>query len=1028
MVPSSCSVHDFSAICHQPNKPESMSKPHICLSFAITALFLFDIASAQESKSYSDPFHVAHEFKTKHIHSYRYTSPDDTKFIQFQFNVTKCPEKRFIEITDASGFLYKAKGSVTLYYDCPKGYASFLRTVSPGAILFFHHSLTHTNTERPLILRVESIEPSQEETTVDIQGEEVHPFEVFQHADISFESNVLDLERNDKESQDETCLLHSPDVVEKDSSKPQKESNWFPALNFFSPPLEPKSNLSTNSTTSYATGFYSSGQSKLIRPMKPWHIMFPNRPLRRQNFFRWMCTACNITIYPTVRFQLRIEDYKLQKLTLVVEGTALFSMSPELRMDYYYTKLKRTIGSYSWRPLYLTIGGIPFEIQPKVRLDLRILALVNVIAPLRFTTIAGGSFEGGVEYSESNGLTRVGVSNFVSVPKDFILLLGKTFSHLTGPNFSDIDVYECAQKCSFVKGCVGFRYQNTSRNCTITTSKAEIQRGFDRASDWTFERREWIIPTFHPMLTGAVRVMLQPILTIDINRVGGPVVSIASGTAITFLEADSSGVTFVDIRGHIHFYVGGLIYLRIGSRKIFNRECLPELLKIAIYRIQAPKQLSIGKRGKYRSSREIPEASTGFFTHAELTELIARAVSTEMSGGLDSREGDFLLDGDMRLGSSITSTYIASSESRGARLQVAITFDIRDGRNVQVYYLHDDSRGLVEETAQYSMQRRNETDIILRKEPRKATAEKQRSFMSELLNIRKLPNLDSFVLYQPTAVGAILHFKKRRSMHYLERGEQITQGEKICSNTHEMEITSTGEIQFCDLETRNCMRKRFHTPVFSLAFDFGGTVVLNDRKQSQIAIFNTEGVGRFLMCVGMAEIALSETQKPDRAVWSMRFDNLLMGAHKTYEKRRENVYELSLGDSLFPGESLLGLDCALVVEEQGVKFIKWDNNFAQVTEAWKSPLCTVHSLKFMRDGPLVLKCVDGSTVWKSKSIDFIASTAKVTQSGVEVCSANECVPVIEDPQTSPAPSCISNRIARFRHWVVGYLRNQRLKE
>ena len=933
----------------------------LLFSFSTLAL-IYSISSAQQD--------IEHGDRRSHTHSYIFKSDDSEQFTRLNYNVTKCPDSRYIEVKGAV-FVRHSETNVTIYFKSYEEFYPFLRTLAPGAIVFSHHAKYCSITGKPFLLRLDSIEPLDEEPAVTIAGEAVSPTDVFRDAQVDFQSNILDLMHpEDFSARDNasTCMVQSAD-------EPIRKGffDWFASS------ISPQSAATGNcSQTPKALASYSSGPTKLIRPTKPWHIAFPNRPLRRQNFFRWMCSSCNITIFPSVRFQLKIDEYQLQRLTVVIEGTALFAMSPELRLDFYYTKLKRTIGSYAWKPLYVTIGGIPFEIQPKVRLDLRVLALVNVITPLKLTTIHGGSFEAGVEYTQQTGLTRVGTANFVAVPQDFKILLGHTFATLTGPSITDMSVHECAQKCESMKSCVGFRYQSTLRNCTLTTT-ARIQSSKGRASDWTFQKSQWTPPAFHPQLTGAVRIMLQPIITIDINRVGGPVLSIASGTAMTFLRADSGGISFLEIHGHIHFYVGGLVYLRIGSRKLFNKECLPEILRVSVYRVRAPKQLSIKfPKGVLAHVRE--SERRGFLTSTDLTALIDEALERRPTGALDESEGVFRF---AELDATRRSSYVSTTLVRGAWMTVSIVFDTHDANNVSVTFSASNATGLGGETAQFRISDRGTTSLNLKKITSARDAESASCIPSALVVHRHIDS-SSFSLFHPGAFATHMHFRRSASNAFLELGETLSRGEALLSDETEMSITQSGEIRFCPHASSVCFTKRFSRPVHSLAFDMDGCAHFTDSDGRLLGSYRSQydQPARFLVPTQQNSIALYATRAFDSIAGEITFDEQTENARERYSQRQKNHFQIHCGESLYPGEALLGEDCALFVGTDGLKLFQWNTNFTTVETVWQSPQCTCESLTYSADGVLSLHCMNRTSTWSVRPSDRSATSATVKDKSV----------------------------------------------
>ncbi|KNH09465.1 hypothetical protein XU18_0150 [Perkinsela sp. CCAP 1560/4] len=1000
---------------------ERMAKPEI--GFRVIPIALVFLFFTAKHACAPDGFHRGHEDRGNHIHEFEYASQDEQQFVRLQYDVTKCNGNRYVELRTASSFFYHDKGKIQIRFDDPGKLVRFLRSVKPGDILFSHHSLRCTKSDRPFLFRVENIIPTEgSPLCVDIHGEEEQPYGMFAHADITFESNMLSDMHNDWDTSNAGSCLRPEFRNERQSPM---HANYSPVV----PQVKPIEKQSTI----LSTGSYDSYGTKLIRPSKPWHIRFPNRPLSRQNLFRWMCSSCNVTILPTVRFEMQIRNYRLKRLLIVVEGTLLLSMSPELRLDYYFTRFKRTIGSYSWTPIYLSIGGIPFEIQPKVRMDLRVLALVNTVCPLSFTAIFGGSFEGGIQYTESNGLTTVGTSNLLAVPRDFALLPGKTFARFSGPSFQGIDVHDCAAKCTALKKCTGFKYQSAAENCTLTTCQCPPSPSKGKSSDWTFQKSEWFTPSFHPTLTGAVRPMLQTILTLDVNRFGGPVISFASATAIVFFKADEDAVSFMEIHGLVYFYVGGLVYIRIGNRRIFNREILPELYRATIYRIQALRKFSFREKGQMKAlPMGAPEASY-FSTRNELTKWIDDTLVTKDSSGKSALERVIFSSDSERIHEIESISFVGFCTTRESRVVVRIEFDMSALSRARVTYTVTSTIASLSQNAEFRVVSHVDDQVILEK----TSHNSDESEIPERVIILRGSDPNRFIAFLNSSACTLMHFRKGTSIRHIRRGEKLHRGSALVSSSGAMSISCPGVLQFHNFHTGELISKEFSREIDRLDFAPDGRVSLLDESGATIHMLHSECLlaGEYLVYNGDCALAVyqddSSTVSP---VYSIKLEVNNPSNKLQHSVPSANIKALFRHQKLYPGEAIVS-ESALLLFNVDLALYTWEEDPFKLRRIWKSTGQNAQTLEFTAHGKLHLVGRNGSSLWTSKKGSALVMAARPSAEGIGLYGDQNCTRLLYSESlqnvsihTSPILRWLSDGVRRvFFHPFRSAARSESVK-
>ena len=72
---------------------------------------------------------------------------------------------------------------------------------------------------------------------------------------------------------------------------------------------------------------------------------------------------------PVVRLSLSIKHFKLEKLSIQLEGVAEFKSVPSIDIQNLEKDFDQAIAAIVFTPILVAIGGVPVEIVPKFNFD-----------------------------------------------------------------------------------------------------------------------------------------------------------------------------------------------------------------------------------------------------------------------------------------------------------------------------------------------------------------------------------------------------------------------------------------------------------------------------------------------------------------------------------------------------------------------------------------------------------------------------------------------------------------------------------
>ena len=588
-------------------------------------------------------FHKAHSEEERFLHhSFTHNCSKTNSHAHLRYNVTRST-KRHVELQGITRLICTTPTRITAAFETPQSMHEFLFCVAPGTVLSSNRKCRCEGTGLGILLKIVSVLPLNT-TWVYFEGVGLKSHEMFRDAKVHFSTDIISahhppkvpfsrkgkakLER--KPLHFEALTAEESDIPEFGSSDPefglldQVMSRARAALDSLQEMIMPSRSIMP----------FANIQSRNVANPNVWNVPLPSQIFWDEPLIpRMLCIECFFQIHPIMRFELEVVEHEVKNLEIVLEATMLLGIVPKIHVKVYKKFLTKKLLEQQFVPVYIDIGGVPFEIMPSLRLDLKFLSRLNTQANIGFTAGYIGSIRAGLQYSSSSGMRSLSASYGDLVPENYSYRIGKKCEQYAGRTYNDLTIRECSALCDARgRSCVAFRYLPGLQQCTLT-HRCMLQKQ-SISDEWLFMVYPWVKPNPSPIVTGVVVMLLQPQVTLMVNRIGGPLmVAGAAAVANIFRLNTSAECSRTEMKAKMYVVVGGRISVKAGSRTLHQDDVLLHPIYNYVARLIRPRTICWGNWTNENSQTNAPNVSALLLPSSEKLRPTGESIAKEQKNG-----------------------------------------------------------------------------------------------------------------------------------------------------------------------------------------------------------------------------------------------------------------------------------------------------------------------------------------------------------------------------------------------------------